>query len=674
MSFGKTKLATLLEARKRLKQASLKKEAVIGKLMNLAGNLAAGGYGAVGAGQGLVGGGQYLFGDEDKGKSRMSSGLGNLGMASSITASTPSLAKRFGGVGSNRVGALGALGAPVAIGQGFHDLGSAYDNLREGNLGSAAWDAGMGTMNLGMGAQNIGAFAKSPIGKGAINISKDLGGKAFQAGRPILSNLANNARPAITNAVNNARPAFNNILNSARPALTNLANNARPMMTSAVNSMRPMAGSLARNAAVAGTAALPAVARLGAGMAIEGANQVIPHYQGDSYWGQVGNELRDQAVHTGAGAASGGLLGAVVGAGAGLANKVYRLGTTAKELYDTNKETARINAENARLEKIVADKHRAMVTGQNQPAQPVQPAQPSPAPAPVQSAAPVQPQPTQPVQPVQPVQAQPAQPTAPKPQETQVASAPQPTQAVEPTPPIESAKPSAPLPPTEIKQPLPRPDDSGTLIRHDNQFDHGYPPEDVAHNREVLENRVAERKASGLPPNPFIGRVVGVDMPDSNGNTYRHKPTNFTADQHEVVQTAKNQIDTGGGSSGYRVVPTANGGNQLIGPDGQVHGTMTPAAPKAPGAPPAAPRQSMIEGIPSKDWFAQHGVTPPVKTGGLFRRNTGILEDGEVWVNPEDFNYLDKSAMFIGLTPEDYSKLPPSSAPEGIRSFFFPVG
>lgn len=62
------------------------------------------------------------------------------------------------------------------------------------------------------------------------------------------------------------------------------------------------------------------------------------------------------------------------------------------------------------------------------------------------------------------------------------------------------------------------------------------------------------------------------------------------------------------------------------------------------------------------------------KTSSLRRRNTGIMVDGDVWVNPKDFDYMAKSAMFIGMTPIEYSKLPPAETKERIDSFFFPEG
>ena len=49
-----------------------------------------------------------------------------------------------------------------------------------------------------------------------------------------------------------------------------------------------------------------------------------------------------------------------------------------------------------------------------------------------------------------------------------------------------------------------------------------------------------------------------------------------------------------------------------------------------------------------------------------FRRNTGISQDGNVWVNPEDRKYVEK----LGFCWEDYQNLPPSEQPETLKEFF----
>jgi hypothetical protein len=69
---------------------------------------------------------------------------------------------------------------------------------------------------------------------------------------------------------------------------------------------------------------------------------------------------------------------------------------------------------------------------------------------------------------------------------------------------------------------------------------------------------------------------------------------------------------------------------------------------------------------------AAHGM--PVKAGEytmLTRRNTGVVtSEGNVWINPADQMWLNKSAAYQHLAWEDYMGLDPSDEPSGIVEFF----
>jgi len=75
---------------------------------------------------------------------------------------------------------------------------------------------------------------------------------------------------------------------------------------------------------------------------------------------------------------------------------------------------------------------------------------------------------------------------------------------------------------------------------------------------------------------------------------------------------------------------------------------------------------------PTNNTATNSSVTPKpvvpstqIKVSEL-RRNTGINQDGNVWVNPEDRKYVEK----LGFCWEDYQNLPPSEQPETLKEFF----
>jgi hypothetical protein len=56
---------------------------------------------------------------------------------------------------------------------------------------------------------------------------------------------------------------------------------------------------------------------------------------------------------------------------------------------------------------------------------------------------------------------------------------------------------------------------------------------------------------------------------------------------------------------------------------------------------------------------------------GLTRRNTGVTTlEGNIWVNPADQEWLNKSAAYAELSWEDYKNLDPAETPENIQTFF----
>jgi hypothetical protein len=212
------------------------------------------------------------------------------------------------------------------------------------------------------------------------------------------------------------------------------------------------------------------------------------------------------------------------------------------------------------------------------------------------------------------------------------------------------------IPSVKPMEHIPRPPESPDLVQSPQFASDSVKNENIEHNRAILENRTIQRKASGLPPNPFLGRVTGVQQ-TTGGVTTQYKPSSnaIVTDQQEALQRAvpahqsvTDGIDllSGNGSngSGYQTKDNGNGSSQLMGPDGKVHGTMQVNPSKA------EPNLGLG------------------KSGGLKRRNTGIGD----WVNPEDFQYLEKSALWKGITPEEYSNLPLSPTTEGIIQFFLP--
>lgn len=111
---------------------------------------------------------------------------------------------------------------------------------------------------------------------------------------------------------------------------------------------------------------LPAggVKGLGAGLAATvGLDAITPEFKNDSYWGQVGNELRSFGVSAGGSAAgaaavSGGaaaLPGAIQGAAFDVGNKLWRAGKGLNSLFNPysehNKSLAESKEINARLDK-----------------------------------------------------------------------------------------------------------------------------------------------------------------------------------------------------------------------------------------------------------------------------------------------------------------------------------
>lgn len=65
----------------------------------------------------------------------------------------------------------------------------------------------------------------------------------------------------------------------------------------------------------------------------------------------------------------------------------------------------------------------------------------------------------------------------------------------------------------------------------------------------------------------------------------------------------------------------------------------------------------------------------PVKAGSeytvLTRRNTGVTTtEGNVWINPADSQWLQKSAAYQDISWEDYCGLLPSDEPESVETFF----
>jgi hypothetical protein len=203
---------------------------------------------------------------------------------------------------------------------------------------------------------------------------------------------------------------------------------------------------------------------------------------------------------------------------------------------------------------------------------------------------------------------------------------------------------------------IPRPPESPDLIQNPQFASPALKEENRQHNLSILQAKTEQRKSLGLPPNPFLGRVTGVEQ-TTGGVTTQYKPSSnaIVTDQNEALERATpmhgskvDQVDmlngNGPDNSGFKVNNTGNGGSQLIGPDGKVHGTMqvNPAKP----------------------------VQPLAKSGSLRRRNTGIGD----WVNPEDFKYLNKSAAYMGVTPEEYIELPISEKPDTIVNFFTPFG
>lgn len=201
---------------------------------------------------------------------------------------------------------------------------------------------------------------------------------------------------------------------------------------------------------------------------------------------------------------------------------------------------------------------------------------------------------------------------------------------------------------------IPRPENNEGL-KTLNSFDNLAMKKETADNNRAYLQRVTEdRKASGLGANPFIGRITGVEQ--RSGDTvakYTPSPEAVVTDQNEILERANplnqskldqvNMLNDGGGS-GYNVKQTGSNSTVLTGPDGKVHGTMTVNPVKA--------------------------TNSLGKASSLKRRNTGLGD----WVNPKDFEYLTKSALFIGLTPEEYVALPLSSNVETINQFFFPQG
>ena len=202
---------------------------------------------------------------------------------------------------------------------------------------------------------------------------------------------------------------------------------------------------------------------------------------------------------------------------------------------------------------------------------------------------------------------------------------------------------------------IPRPPESPDLIQNSQFAGESLKNENREHNFNVLVNHAENNHAHNLPPNPFIGRVTGVQQTTGGVTTYTKPGKNsIVTDQNEFLNQAtsmhQSKVDEldlqhgGVDQGGYSVKPQDNGSTQLLGPDGKVHGTMQ--------VNPAKPTQ------------------PLAKSGSLKRRNTGIGD----WINPEDFKYLSKSASYIGLTPEEYIGLPMSEKPDTIINFFTPFG
>ena len=55
----------------------------------------------------------------------------------------------------------------------------------------------------------------------------------------------------------------------------------------------------------------------------------------------------------------------------------------------------------------------------------------------------------------------------------------------------------------------------------------------------------------------------------------------------------------------------------------------------------------------------------------LTRRNTGVTTtEGNVWINPVDYEWLSKSAAYSDISWEDYCGLMPGDEPEGVETFF----
>jgi hypothetical protein len=212
------------------------------------------------------------------------------------------------------------------------------------------------------------------------------------------------------------------------------------------------------------------------------------------------------------------------------------------------------------------------------------------------------------------------------------------------------------IPAVKPMEHIPRPPESPALIQNPQFAGPALKEENRQHNLSILQAKTDQRKSLGLPPNPFLGRVTGVEQ-TTGGVTTQYKPSSnaIVTDQNEALERAVpmhgskvDQVDmlngNGPDNSGFKVNNTGNGTSQLIGPDGKVHGSMKLNPPKP--------------------------LQPLAKAGSLKRRNTGIGD----WVNPEDFKYLSKSANYIGVTPQEYIELPIASEPDTIINFFTPFG
>jgi hypothetical protein len=593
---------------------------------------------------------------------------------------------------------LGAFAAPFAAANTLGNIKDFGTDWNKGNVGGLTYDTAMGGLNAGM------AYSGAKQGLGTYK--------------------------AIANR-------FPGILNSARTGLNTGLNAARGLGASGLNAARGLGAAGGANSIMLGRG----LAGAGAYAGLQKVTPEFDNTNGVG--SMFGNLARDMSIGAASGGIAAGAPGAALGAISAPITTVNRLNSDMARVNNyTNDSNNSLNntialanktrlSQNAdaqahgykdRTSQIFAN-HGMQYNGSTQRATPLAPQQaaplqnPTPQPAntaagssvkPLAQPAPVNPA-TKPVAPVVSATSAPVEvPPATQPQTLN--NQPQATQKF-----IENEQ--KPINLNPVQNTLEKdPTAMGTPGQMGVAPEEAQPKQPVVHNQEKpviqapsatpeenrarLQEMADYRHANNIPA---PGRITHIDSQTGQVGT-RFTPDNRYGTEDNLRQLASQQHQSAvdadqltrhsmdmpndpryknqSAESYNQLHPKdkpINADSVLTGPGGKVVGTMSSRAATPEEMAAYHKKPSMIDGIPSSQYWAQHGGAPktyaqnggyPEKRGQLRRRNTGIGE----WVNPKDFEYLSKSAAFNVITKEEYVNLPLHPRVESIHEFFFPQG